>query len=153
MLRKTSKNAQRDFIVRTISLSKNYRQYATEALEKSHLSHSTALIVTLLEHTKGDCSQKYLADQLDISPASLVPLLKQIEANGLITRQTDPADKRVNHIALTAKGEMLSQQAQQVLSAVRHQMFANISSEDIEAALRVVTALQTALSEHKSKDR
>lgn len=150
---KTIRNAQRDFIVRIITLSKNYRQYASEALENSHLSHSTALIVTLLEHTKGDCSQKYLADQLDISPASLVPLLKQIEANGLITRQTDPADKRVNHTALTAKGEKLAQQVQLVLGDVRQKMFAGIPAEDVEAALRVVTALQNTLTAHKRADQ
>jgi MarR family transcriptional regulator, transcriptional regulator for hemolysin len=142
---------QRELIVRIISLAKSYRHCANEELEKSRLSHSAALIVTFLSHTNGDCSQKYLADQLDITGASLVPLLNQIEASGLIARHSNPEDKRVNRIALTAKGELLAEEAKRVLDGVRHKLFAGIDMGDIAAAVRTVEALQTAVSQHKKR--
>lgn len=144
------RKSQREFIVRIMSVTKAYRHFANTELENSHLSHSTALVVTLLSHKNGNCSQKYLADQLDMTPASLVPLLNQIEGSGLITRRIDPDDKRINNIELTEKGALLAKDAQHVLDTVRNKMFAGIASADVEAAVRVVTALQAALSAQKN---
>lgn len=133
-----------------ISLCKAYRRYAGEELERSGLSHTAALLVMLLNDTRGDCSQKFLADHLDIAPASLVPLLKQIEAFGLIVRRQAPDDKRVNNIELTAKGEILAKEARRVLDNLRQRLFANLASEDVAAALRVMEGLQSALAVQKS---
>lgn len=149
----SDKKAQREFIVRIMSLAKNYRHFANTELENSQLSHSTALVVTLLSHTNGNCSQKYLADQLDMTAASLVPLLNQVEKSGLITRRIDPSDKRINNIELTAKGELLAKDAQHVLDTVRNRMFAKIAPSDVDAAVRVATALQAALSSHKTHQK
>ncbi|MGB8601386.1 MAG: MarR family transcriptional regulator [Rhizomicrobium sp.] len=147
------RKSQREFIVRIMSVAKAYRHFANTELENSHLSHSTALVVTLLSHKNGNCSQKYLADQLDMTPASLVPLLNQIEKSGLIIRRIDPDDKRINNIELTAKGDLLAKDAQHVLDAVRNKMFDGIASSDVDAAVRVVTALQAALSSQKTHQK
>lgn len=140
---------QREFIIRIMSLAKAYRTHVNGELEKSQLSHSTAMVVTLLSHTAETCSQKYLADQLDMTPASLVPLLNQIEAAGLITRHTDADDKRVNKIELTAKGNQLAKDAGNVLDAVRNTLFSKIDKADVEAALRVAATLQSELAAQK----
>jgi len=147
----TGKQLQREFVLRLVSLTKAYRRHATEELERSGLSHTAALLVTLLNEKKGDHSQKFLADHLDIAPASLVPLLRQIEASGLITRHHDPDDKRINNIELTAKGEHLSKEARRVLDSTRAKLFAGIDAEDLEVALRVVDTLSTALATQKAR--
>jgi MarR family transcriptional regulator for hemolysin len=145
------KPQQREFVLRLMSLTKAYRRYANDELERSGLSHSTALVVTLLNDTREDCSQKFLADHLDVAPASLVPLLKQIEADGLITRRQDADDRRVNHIELTARGERLAKEARRVLDAVRARLFANVDHGDLDAALRVAESLQRAIAAQKTR--
>lgn len=145
------KAQQREFVLRLMSLAKAYRRYADDELERSGLSHSTALVVTLLNDVAEDCSQKFLADHLDVTPASMVPLLKQIEAAGLITRRQDAGDKRVNHIELTPKGEGLAREARRVLDHVRTQLFHGIAQEDVAAAIRVVEHLQQSLAAQKPR--
>ena len=145
------KTLQRAFVLRLMTLAKAYRRYADGELERSGLSHSTALVVTLLNDVAEDCSQKFLADHLDVTPASMVHLLKQIEAAGLINRHQDADDKRVNHIELTAKGEGHAREARRVLDQVRTQLFHGIAPDDLAAALRVVEHLQRALGAQKPR--
>ncbi|KAF1068075.1 MAG: Organic hydroperoxide resistance transcriptional regulator [Pseudomonas citronellolis] len=56
--------------------------------------------------TVGDISSRMLTD-----PGSLTPLLKRLEAEGLITRTRSQADERVVELGLTDKGRALHEQA------------------------------------------
>lgn len=52
-----------------------------------------------------------LGEQLYLDSGTLTPLLKRMEASGLVTRQRDVADERRVQIALTAKGEAMRSEA------------------------------------------
>lgn len=57
--------------------------------------------------TVGDISARLLTD-----PGSLTPLLKRLEAEGLLTRTRSSRDERVVELRLTDRGRALHQQAQ-----------------------------------------
>ena len=63
-------------------------------------------ILALLKRT-GETSQRDLAYLLDIRQQSLAELLAKLEAAGYITREVSHADRRVQNIRLTEKGEQL----------------------------------------------
>lgn len=63
--------------------------------------------------TVGDISARLLTD-----PGSLTPLLKRLEAEGLITRTRSSADERVVELHLTEKGRAMYQQAQRVPACI-----------------------------------
>lgn len=52
-----------------------------------------------------------LGEALDLDSSTLTPLLKRLEAGGLVTRDRDPEDERRVIIALTDKGRALRDQA------------------------------------------
>jgi MarR family transcriptional regulator, organic hydroperoxide resistance regulator len=52
-----------------------------------------------------------LGDALDLDSGTLTPLLKRMEANGLVQRRRDPADERRVIVALTEAGTALRQSA------------------------------------------
>ncbi len=52
-----------------------------------------------------------LGDALDLDSGTLTPLLKRLEANGLVQRRRDPADERRVIVALTEAGTALRQSA------------------------------------------
>lgn len=60
-------------------------------------------------------SQKEIADQLHVTPASLAMSLKRLQKAGFLDRHTDSKDTRINKIYLTAKGL-------EVIEACRSQM-------------------------------
>ncbi|MES2820069.1 MAG: MarR family transcriptional regulator [Pseudomonadota bacterium] len=63
--------------------------------------------------TVGDISARLLTD-----PGSLTPLLKRLEAEGLLTRTRSNRDERVVELHLTDKGRALYEQAQALPNCV-----------------------------------
>ncbi|WP_066687224.1 MarR family winged helix-turn-helix transcriptional regulator [Caulobacter sp. CCH9-E1] len=55
-----------------------------------------------------------LGDALDLDSSTLTPLLKRLEASGLVERRRDPDDERRVIVALTEKGQALREQAASV---------------------------------------
>lgn len=56
-------------------------------------------------------SQRELAKRLLVGRSNITMLLPQLEKQSLLTRETDPGDKRVMRLALTPKGEELLMRA------------------------------------------
>ena len=69
---------------------------------------------------------KDIGARLFLDSGTLTPLLKRLEANGLLTRNRDPHDERQVRIVLSADGKSLRRQAeaipQQVLCASGQQI-------------------------------
>lgn len=63
--------------------------------------------------TVGELSQHLLTD-----PGSVTPLLKRLEAEGLLTRTRSSQDERVVHLHLTEKGRALQEQALSVPACI-----------------------------------
>jgi DNA-binding MarR family transcriptional regulator len=57
-------------------------------------------------------SQQELGEALRVHPSNLVGLLDALEADGLIVRLRDPADRRRHLVELTAKGQRRLETAQ-----------------------------------------
>jgi DNA-binding MarR family transcriptional regulator len=55
-----------------------------------------------------------LGDALDLDSSTLTPLLKRLEAGGLVERRRDPEDERRVIVALSDKGRALRDQAELV---------------------------------------
>ncbi len=53
-----------------------------------------------------------LGDALDLDSSTLTPLLKRLEAGGLVERRRDPEDERRVIVALTDQGRALRDQAE-----------------------------------------
>lgn len=63
--------------------------------------------------TVGEISSRMLTD-----PGSLTPLLKRLEAEGLITRTRSQADERVVQLRLTDKGRELRRRAESIPACI-----------------------------------
>jgi DNA-binding MarR family transcriptional regulator len=60
-----------------------------------------------------------LGERLFLDSGTLTPLLKRMEANGLLTRTRDPADERCVRIALSPQGRALKRRAAQIPAGMR----------------------------------
>jgi DNA-binding MarR family transcriptional regulator len=63
------------------------------------------VLIVLWEH--GTCTVKELTDLLRLDHGTLTPLLRRMEANGLVTRRRATTDERFVEVALTAAGDEL----------------------------------------------
>src|SRR3954467_11569000 len=83
-------------------------QEAMHRLRAAHTAHNLKprqfQILGLL-HDHGGLAQRELIVEMDVDPSILVTLLNPLEADGLVSRERDPADRRRHLVTLTRKGE------------------------------------------------
>ncbi len=91
--------------------------------------------------------QGALAEALAVEPPSLVPLLDQLERNGLVERRPCAEDKRAKTLHLTPAGQDLAVRAERVAEDVRSKLLGGLDPDDIAAAARVVTQMTAAMEE------
>jgi DNA-binding MarR family transcriptional regulator len=75
----------------------------------------------------GPLSQQDLGSALRINPSNLVGLLDALEADGLIVRPRDPADRRRHLVDLTAPGQRRLARAKQAAAAAEQELLAPLS--------------------------
>ena len=78
-------------------------------------------------------SQAQIAEELDISPASVARTLKQLEAGGYIERCGSNVDGRRNEIAISRKGEEMVHRSRELFSRLEAASYAGFSAEELDA--------------------
>ena len=89
----------------------------------------TQYIAMMVLWEQGSTTVKELGNALYLDSGTLTPLLKKMEAKGLITRRRSEADERSLIVSLTAEGEALKDKA----LSVPHQMASCFCLEPEEA--------------------
>ncbi|MCJ2094553.1 MarR family transcriptional regulator [Methylobacterium sp. J-072] len=134
---------QRQTYTHTLLLAGRQWRRAANAVAEAHgLSDATALPLILIERLDGHPRQNALAEAVGIEGPSLVRLLDQLGAAGLIVRMEDPTDRRAKVLSLTPAGKTVVAQMEAELTKLRDAVFAEVDSADIEASLRVFQAIQ-----------
>ncbi len=107
------------------------------------LSDARAAPLIWVGRLGGGVRQVTLAGHIGIEGPSLVRLLDQLEAAGLVERRDDPEDRRAKTIWLTPEGQALTRRVEHVLMELRERRLQGISDADVAAALRVFQAFDT----------
>ena len=118
-------------------------------LEPLNLTHPQYLVMlSLWDHqktsTEGDfpLSVKQIATALQLDSATLSPMLKRLEALGLIARTRSTADERSTHIELTAPGRALRDRALAIPPAVVARLGVDLA--ELDELRRVLTRINSA---------
>ncbi|MBU6249101.1 MAG: MarR family transcriptional regulator [Xanthomonadaceae bacterium] len=90
--------------------SNRMTRLARPMLDELGLTYPQYLVMLVLwEH--GTCTVGEIGEALLLDSGTLTPLLKRMEANGLVTRRRDPDDERCVRIAASPRGRALKQRA------------------------------------------
>jgi MarR family transcriptional regulator, organic hydroperoxide resistance regulator len=114
-------------------------------LEPMGLTHPQYLVMLALWEGE-PLRVNELADRLSLEPATLSPLLKRLEAGGLVTRRRDPDDERAVAITLTTAGRRLRKRAERIPPAVLARLGVEISELE-ELRDRLTTVIEAARRE------
>ncbi|BCF99601.1 MarR family transcriptional regulator [Paraburkholderia sp. PGU19] len=97
--------------------------------------------------------QVTLAEHVGIEGPSLVRLLDQLCAAGLVRRDEDPDDKRAKTITLTDEGRAVTARMEERLMELRARVLKGVSREDLETTLRVLNAFNASLDATVTSDK
>lgn len=105
----------------TYALSRQITNIYRPHLDKLGLTYPQYLVLMVLwEHQ--EITIKRLGELLWLDSGTLTPLLKRMEANGLLVRKRSEDDERVVNISITAKGNVLEKDAKGIPAAIKEEL-------------------------------
>lgn len=130
-----------------------WRKMARHAASQHGVSEAASAPLLWIGRLGENVRQNVLADAVGIEGASLVRLLDELQASGLITRVPDPADRRANAVNLTERGQTVLAEVTEALTSLRLDVFAKISRKEAEAALKVFRTIEAAANASTTPER
>ncbi|MDF9279414.1 MarR family transcriptional regulator [Arthrobacter sp. EH-1B-1] len=114
-------------------------------LEELNLTHPQYLVMLALwEHSPRTVRE--ISDALAMEPATLSPMLKRLEANGLVTRERVVGNERALAVGLTVEGRSLRKRALSVPGTMMEKLgLSREQAEDLNRMMgEVIAAAQGA---------
>ncbi len=100
-------------------------------------------MLALWEHSPRTVGE--VGETLGLDSATLTPLLKRLEANGMVTRRRDPADERRVLVEPTPRGQALRKGAKAVSAAMR--CHSPLDGDELKSLHHTLTRLIDGLRE------
>jgi DNA-binding MarR family transcriptional regulator len=124
-------------------------QEAMHRLRAAHHAHKLKprqfQILGLL-HDHGGLAQSELMHEMGVAPSILVTLLNPLEADGLVARQRDPADRRRHLVTLTPAGEHQLASASRAQKDTEDTLFGSLDDEQRAQLRGLLLALRNGLA-------
>jgi len=133
-----------EFTADLVVTSRLWRKLARDAVARHGVAEAGAAPLLWIGRLGSNVRQNVLADYCGMEGASLVRILDDLQAAGLVVRVPDPSDRRANLVGLTDSGEAKLIEIEAELREFRLQIFAGISPEDLEAASKVFAVIKAA---------
>jgi MarR family transcriptional regulator for hemolysin len=125
--------------------SRTYKSAVDKVAAEYGLSQATGLPVLLIGRLGGGVRPGVLADAIGLEASSVVRLVDHLIESGLLERRDDPQDRRAKILELTAEGKHTADLMERALIPFRSELFSGFERADVEACLRVLTGLNTAI--------
>jgi len=119
-------------------VARRWRRAVDLHLRPFGLTEATWLPLIHLARAPEPMRQKDLAASLVLDGSSVVRLLDQLEAAGLIERREETGDRRAKTITVTSRGMAIIDRVEAASRDVRAATLAGLSDADIESATRVL---------------
>lgn len=114
------------------TLLRTYQKQVETALEGLPGGARAFMILALVERETCQ-SQAAIAERLGLDKTNLTYLLDGLEKASLVTRTTDPEDRRSRHINLTPQGAKTLQGLAAAVAEVENEVLSRLSREDASA--------------------
>ncbi|WP_078001894.1 MarR family winged helix-turn-helix transcriptional regulator [Izhakiella australiensis] len=116
-------------------------------MKDNGLSMSSWMAVATLAIEPQPMTQKALAQAMGLEDASVVPLIDRLVRQKLVERIQPPEDRRKRLLYVTEVGYQLYEKLRLEADALRHELLADINSEELKITERVLKQLLTAIGE------
>ncbi len=124
--------------------SRHWRKVCQTTLVNFGISEACAVPLLMIGRLGEGVRQVTVAHAAGMESPSLVRLLDQLCQAGYVCRTEDPHDRRAKCLSLTDSGRVLVQAVEVELVRLRREVLQGIDPADLEAALRVIRAFESA---------
>jgi len=122
-----------------------YSQYIGMSQARLHL-------LTFLSR-QGEISHAALQQHLLLDGATITRLVKQFEAEGVLSRRLDPQDNRFTLVALTPSGQQIVTGLRETHSAFQTRLLEGISREEQEVVVHALERLRANMHDVQESEQ
>jgi len=136
------------FINRIISvLYRNNQRFFAQKLAQYSLPMEVGQIPSLVQvYRYPGITQDGISSNAGMDKGTVAHTVKQLEDAGLVTRQTDEKDRRVNHIFPTPKGLEIEGQVFQIIRELHEILYQGFEKSEIEKAISLLERMKNNIS-------
>jgi MarR family transcriptional regulator for hemolysin len=134
----------RDFTSHLVLAARTWRRMTRAVTARFGIAEAGVSPLLWIGRLGGGVRQTALAERIGVEGASLVRVLDDLAASGLVSREPDPTDRRANLLYLTERARELTGDIEAELSDLRARVFGGLDAADIAAAERVIAAIKAA---------
>ncbi|WP_093426127.1 MULTISPECIES: MarR family winged helix-turn-helix transcriptional regulator [unclassified Pseudomonas] len=124
--------------------ARHWRKICQTTLVNYGISEACAVPLLMIGRLGEGVRQVTVAQAAGMESPSLVRLLDQLCQAGYVCRSEDRQDRRAKCLSLTDSGRELLQAVESELMRLRREVLEGIAPADLEAALRVIRAFESA---------
>ncbi|MGE6791754.1 MarR family transcriptional regulator, transcriptional regulator for hemolysin [Pseudomonas guineae] len=128
---------QHRFAMQVAQLSRAWRAELDRRLVSLGLSQARWLVLLHLGRFAELPTQRELAQSVGVEGPTLARLLDSLEAQGLVSRQAVPEDRRAKKIALSPQARPLIEQIEAISAQLRQEVFAGIDEDELRRCQKV----------------
>ena len=110
-----------------------------------------ALIILLLSIHKSIPLVK-LAQKMSYAHPSVLRHIDNLEAQGIVERSPDPADRRIKQLSLTEKGQAEAPEVRKLFVEVQDSLHAHLTAEEKDFLIKTLKKLFEAISSDDDKN-
>ena len=117
-----------------------FQRYAAE----DGLTLAQARALLYLSRSEG-MRQVELADQMEVQPMTLVPLIDQLVNAGLVERRIAPQDRRAYQLFLTPKAAPIVETISRISDSIRASLLSDINKRELATTTATLRKIRTQL--------
>ena len=105
------------------------------------------LILLLAQTPNGAMNQSELGRMLTVNRSNITGLTDRLEKQGLVRREPDAVDRRVNNVRLTGRGTAIARKAQSLYIERIHEIMGGLEQDDWESLSAMLTVVRQGLDQ------
>ncbi len=144
-MNRLSPRDRHDFAQSISVVARRWRTRLDERLKPMNMSIARWGALYWLGQAGDGVSQAHLAELAGVEPPTLVRVIDQLEAQGLVERRVSPTDRRVNLLSLTDAALPLVAEIETEAETLRMELLGDLSFEEYEMAVMVMAKLRSRL--------
>jgi MarR family transcriptional regulator for hemolysin len=122
-------------------VSRLRRSAFDRVLKPLNVTRSQWWVLAYLSREDG-VTQSQLAEELDLGKVAVGGLIDRLEKSGLVRREADATDRRVNRVFLEPKSKQLIARMRKVSHKLNEQILTGLANDKLEHTARTLDAMK-----------
>ena len=133
-------------------VSRLRRSAFDRCLKPLNVTRSQWWVLAYLSREDG-MTQSQLAEELDLGKVAIGGLIDRLEKSGLVRRDADAADRRVNRVFLQPKSQQLISRMRKISHKMNLQIQSGLPGADLDLTARTLSAMKHNLLAYLAQPR